>query len=76
MKGHNTWLMHYKLTRQEKFSPHQLHINYYVSIQTLTTLNLKYNTIGDQGAQDLFHSLQSNVVREVLFSSHILTFMF
>ena len=61
--------MHYKATRWEKFPPRQLHTNYYLSIQTLTTLKLYNNNIGVEGAQHLAHALQSNVVREVPSSS-------
>jgi hypothetical protein len=65
-KEHNTWLMHYKATRLETFSPCQLHLNYHLSIQTLTTINLEDNNIGDEGAQHLAHGLHGNVVRDVL----------
>jgi hypothetical protein len=68
LKGHNTLLMHYEATRWDKFSPHQSHINYYFSIQTLTTLNLYVNNIGDEGAQHLAHASKSNAVRKVLSS--------
>jgi hypothetical protein len=34
--------------------------------QTLTTLQLKSNQIGDQGAQDLAHALQINKVTSIL----------
>jgi UDP-3-O-acyl-N-acetylglucosamine deacetylase len=37
-----------------------------VSIQTLTTLNIYGNKIGDEGARHLGHALQNNAVREVL----------
>jgi Ran GTPase-activating protein (RanGAP) involved in mRNA processing and transport len=69
LKGHNSLLMHYKAMRWEKFSSHQSHINYDVSIQTLITLNLSGNYIGVEGAQLLAHALQSNAVREILSSS-------
>jgi hypothetical protein len=69
--GHNTWHMHYRATRWENFSSCQTYINYYVLIQTLTTLNVAYNNIGDEGAQHLTNALQSNAVRDVLFLSNM-----
>jgi hypothetical protein len=69
--------MLYKATRWAKFSLHQPHTNYYVTIQTLTTLDLEWNNIRAEGAQHLAHALQNNVVREVLSSSITLsTIMF
>jgi hypothetical protein len=51
--------------------------NYYVSIQTLTTLNLESNEIGTEGARHMAHALQSNAVREVsFFVNYIRTIMF
>jgi hypothetical protein len=69
MTVHNTWLMHYKATRWVTFSSHQSHIHYYVWIQTLTTLNLNSNNIGDEGARHMAQALQSNTVSEVLSTS-------
>jgi hypothetical protein len=66
MKEHDTWLIHYKPMRWEKFSPHQSHTHEYVSLQTLTTLDLYKNNIGAAGARHLAHALQTNAVREVL----------
>ncbi len=42
-----------------------------ISIQTLITLNLQYNNIGDEGAQHLAQALQNNTVRQVLFRSTV-----
>jgi hypothetical protein len=39
------------------------------SIQTLTTLDLGWSNIGDEGAQLLANALQTNTVRELLYSS-------
>jgi hypothetical protein len=39
------------------------------SIQTLTTLYLTWNEIGDEGAYHLSNALQQNSVRLVLYSS-------
>jgi hypothetical protein len=69
MKGHITWLMHYSATWWGKFYIHQSYITYYFSLQALITLDLSGNYISDKGAQYLAHALQSNVVREVLYSS-------
>jgi hypothetical protein len=69
MKGHTTWVMHYKPMRWETFSSHHSHIKYYDSIQTLTTLHLDMNNIDAEGAQHLAHALQTNAVRQVLLSS-------
>jgi hypothetical protein len=57
--------MHYKTTRLERFAPYQSHLNYHLSIQTLTTINLEDNNIGAEGAQYLAHSLQSNAVKDI-----------
>jgi hypothetical protein len=57
--------MHYKTTRLERFAPCQSHLNYHLSIQTLTTINLEDNNIGVEGAQYLAHSLQSNAVKDI-----------
>jgi len=48
---------------------HPLHVHHFHSIQTLTTLNLTFNRIGDEGAQFLANALQTNTVRELLYSS-------
>ncbi len=44
-----------------------LSIHHYLSIQTLITLNLGCNCIGDGGAQHLAQALQNNRVRDVFF---------
>ncbi len=41
--------------------------NVYSSIQTLTSLDLSENEIGDEGARHLSVALQSNKVRKVFF---------
>jgi hypothetical protein len=72
LKGHNMLLMHYRITRWEKLTSHRSYINYYLSIQTLTTLDLGWNYIGNEGAKHLAHALQSNIVRQVFLpQSHI-----
>jgi hypothetical protein len=48
---------------------HPLHVNHHHSIQTLTTLDLGWNEIGVKGAQFLANALQTNTVRELLYSS-------
>jgi hypothetical protein len=44
-------------------------IHHYLSIQTLTTLNLRSNHIHDEGAQHIAHALQNNTVRDMFFFS-------
>jgi hypothetical protein len=44
-----------------------LRIHHYLSIQTLTTLNLFYNNIGAEGTQHLAQALQKNMVRDLFF---------
>jgi hypothetical protein len=44
-------------------------IHDYLSIQTLTTLNLRSNHINDEGGQHLAQALQNNTVRDVFFFS-------
>jgi hypothetical protein len=46
-----------------------LGIHHYLSIQTLTTLDLQRNNIGAEGAQHLAQALQNNTVRDVFFVS-------
>jgi hypothetical protein len=48
---------------------HPSHIHHHHSIQTLTTLNLGWNKIGGEGVQFLANALQTNTVREPLYSS-------
>ncbi len=48
---------------------HPLHVHHFHSIQTLTTLNLTLNKIGDEGAEFLANALQTNTVRELFYSS-------
>jgi hypothetical protein len=47
-----------------------LRIHHYLSIQTLTTLDLEYNHIGGVGAEHLAQALKSNTVRDVFFFSN------
>jgi hypothetical protein len=51
------------------FSIHQLHVHHNYSIQTLTTLNVAWNEIGDEGAECLANALQTNTVEELFYSS-------
>jgi lysophospholipase L1-like esterase len=46
-----------------------LRIHPYLSIQTLTTLNLGCNDIEGEGAQHIAQALQNNTVRDVFFFS-------
>ncbi len=50
-------------------SSFSLHIHHYLSLQTLTTLNLRSNDIDAEGAQHLAQALQNNTVRDVFFFS-------
>jgi hypothetical protein len=40
-------------------------IHHYLSIKTLTTLNLGRNNIGDQGTEHLTQALQNNTVKDM-----------
>jgi Ran GTPase-activating protein (RanGAP) involved in mRNA processing and transport len=42
---------------------------YFHLIQTLTTLSLRGNNIGVEGAQHLAHAIKNNMVRQASFSS-------
>lgn len=46
-----------------------LYIHHNISIQTLTSLNLRYNKIGDEGVQYLAEELKKNKVRHIVFYS-------
>jgi len=48
---------------------HPLHVHRFPSIQTLTTLDLRWEQLGKEGAKFLANALQTNTVRELLYSS-------
>lgn len=50
-----------------KFFSFSLFIHCCISMQTLTTLDLKYNQIGTQGAEYFAQALQNNSVRKFSF---------
>ncbi len=66
-KEHNILLEHYKTIRWRMCSSFSLCIHHYLSIQTLTTLNLGRNNIGAAEAQHLARALQNNTVKDVYF---------
>jgi Ran GTPase-activating protein (RanGAP) involved in mRNA processing and transport len=68
-KEHNISLKHYKTTWLDTFSSFPSPIYHYLSIQTVTTLDLAWNQIGAEGAQHLAQALQNNMVRNVFFFS-------
>ncbi len=69
IKEPNILLKHYKTTPWDKCFSLPLRIHHYLSIQTLTKLNLEYNQIGVDGARHLAQALQNNTVRDLLFFS-------
>lgn len=73
LKGQNIWPMHWKWTGYENVSIHWLNVYYFRAIQTLTTLNLAANEIGDEGMRHLANALQMNNVRQMFFfhQSHV-----
>jgi hypothetical protein len=70
-KVHNIWVMDYDKTQWDLESCHlclsQPTVSYFT--QTLTTLDLTGNAIGDIGAQHLSDALRQNTVRLRVFSS-------
>jgi len=48
---------------------HPLNVHRFASIQTLTTLDLRGKQLGKEGTKFLANALQTNTVRELLYSS-------
>ncbi len=69
LKRHNIWHKHYRTIWWDNFSFDRLYIHHDISIQKLTTLDLRRNEIGAEGARHLAQALQNNTVRQVLFRS-------
>ncbi len=65
-KEHNIWLLRYKLIGLALCSHHITHLQFFT--QTLTTLELGTNQIGDRGAQHMAVVLQNNMVSLILSS--------
>jgi len=67
---HNIWLKHYEIIQWEIITPSSSsssfihHYTLFHFIQTLTTLHLEFNQIGDKGAQYLAEALQHNSVSD------------
>src|SRR3984957_5455407 len=61
--------MLYRTTRRTTFSTHLSHYHLHFFTQTLTTLDLRWNQIGEQGAQHLANALHNNTVNHFLYSS-------
>src|ERR1700722_741712 len=61
--------MLYRTTRRTTFSTHLSHYHLQFFTQTLTTLDLSSNQIGEQGAQHLANALGNNTVNHLLYSS-------
>ena len=61
--------MHYRQIQWDQFSPDRLDLPHLCFIQSLRTLDLGRNLIGDKGAQYLGNALRINSVRQSLLLS-------
>jgi hypothetical protein len=68
MLEHNISLMRYEITRCLSFPLDLSHTHLFLYLQTLTTLELRYSVIGDEGAQHLADALRNNTVTLILSS--------
>jgi len=68
LEKYDTWWMHYKTTRCPSIFLYHAHIAISTYSQTLSTVILKDNLIGDKSAQHLSIALQNNTVTLLLSS--------
>jgi hypothetical protein len=72
----NVWLMLSKSTKSVALTLRLCHSHLYFFIQTLITLKLTNNRIGDSGATDLAEALERYMVKPFCYTYLFITFLF